>query len=334
MSKMWIQLKISGVNNLKNNHNIKEKIILLFGIFNLLISTLFINDSFEKFMFFFIIFSACFLWERKIVVQILGKPIIKEIIKLHNTKIKLKAEIQNLKIKKNNILELINNYEDTAIWIKKKNEILNQLEVSEKEKKKELIKLEDKKRKIEEITRNAKVIHNAIKSEEITLNILSKENTDLENERKKLLSEIHTLNKKIYPIKEKIKFINGCDFRLIDNFEGFEFEEFCAKLLKFNGYENIIITQKSVDYGIDIIAEKDKVKYAIQCKRYNGKVGNDAIQEAMTGKDYYGCNVAVVLTNSKFTHNAQKLANATGIILWDRDVLRNMIEKNKIKTLT
>lgn len=315
-------------------NNKKGKRILLFGMLNLLISVLFINDNFQLFLFFFIIFSICFFCERKIVVQVLGKPIIKEISKLHKIKEKLEFEVRNLELSKKEITEYIKNNHKVLSEIEKYKENINQLIENENKIRVEIIKMEEKKYRLEQITKHENIVSRAIRGEEKTLDILLNKNDTLKIEKEKLQKELEILNSIIKPEKEKINFINECNFRLIDNFEGFEFEEFCAKLLKFNGYENIIITQKSVDYGIDIIAEKDKVKYAIQCKRYNGKVGNDAIQEAMTGKDYYGCNVAVVLTNSKFTHNAQKLANATGIILWDRDVLRNMIEKNKIKTLT
>ena len=32
------------------------------------------------------------------------------------------------------------------------------------------------------------------------------------------------------------------------------------------------------------------------------------------------------MTNSTFTPKAQELAQATGVLLWDREVLRDMIE--------
>lgn len=319
---------------MKNNHNTKGKLVLLLGLLNLLISTLFINNSFSIFLFFFVIFTICFLWERKVVVQILGKPIIKEISKLHKIKERLEFEIRDLEVSKEEIKKYINNNQEILSLISKYQENINQLIENKNKIRVEIIKLEDKKNRLEQITEHEDIINRAIKEEERTFDILSNKNNTLKKEKEKLQKELEILNSKIKSEKEKIDFINKCDFGLIDNLDGFEFEEFCAKLLKVNGYENVTNTQKSIDYGIDIIAEKDKVKYAIQCKRYNGKVGNDAIQEAMTGKDYYDCNIAAVLTNSKFTHNAQKLAKATGIILWDRDTLQNMIEKNKIKTLT
>ena len=39
------------------------------------------------------------------------------------------------------------------------------------------------------------------------------------------------------------------------------------------------MTQGSHDYGGDIIAIKDQIKYVIQCKKYSSPVGIDAVQQ-------------------------------------------------------
>ena len=112
----------------------------------------------------------------------------------------------------------------------------------------------------------------------------------------------------------------------IDNMDGHDFEYFCAALLRDLGYQDVQVTQGSGDQGIDVIASRDSVKYGIQCKRYSSDVGNGAIQEASAGKQYYGCHVGVVLTNQFFTVAAQKLASVTGIVLWDRNKLIQMMK--------
>lgn len=111
-----------------------------------------------------------------------------------------------------------------------------------------------------------------------------------------------------------------------DNMDGHSFEEFCADILRRNGYEGVTVTPGSGDQGVDIIAEKDKTKYAIQCKRYSSDLGNTPIQEVNAGKVIYGCHVACVLTNRYFTQGAKDAAQATGVVLWDRDTLLRMIE--------
>ena len=114
-----------------------------------------------------------------------------------------------------------------------------------------------------------------------------------------------------------------------DNMEGHVFEEYCAKLLIKNRFTNIQVTSGSGDQGIDILANKDGIKYGIQCKRYASDVGNGAIQEAYSGKTYYGCHVGVVLTNRYFTRSAIDLAERNGILLWDRNKLLELIENAK-----
>lgn len=307
--------------------NTKGRIGLFIGTINLLISTFFIKDNFGFFLFFFTIFAVCLIYNRKTVLLIIGRPIIKEICKLNNIKLKLQKEIKELEY--NKIINYISDNREDIDAMNQYKEILNKLTLKEKQLNKEIIKLEDKRQTIEQIIKQEKLINRAIEGEEKTFTILSEQNSKLENEKEELLKEVNFLKGKINPIKKQMEFINKCDLNYIDNLDGFEFEKLCVVLLIINGYENVQNTQESVDYGIDIIAEKDNIKYAIQCKRYEGKVGNDAIQEAMTGKEYYRCNIAIVLTNSTFTQNAQRLAKSAGVILWDRNILENMIERNK-----
>ncbi|MDE5793037.1 MAG: restriction endonuclease, partial [Oscillospiraceae bacterium] len=72
-----------------------------------------------------------------------------------------------------------------------------------------------------------------------------------------------------------------------DSVTGFQFEKIVSKILEFNGFTNVENTKASGDNGIDILAKKDGTSYAIQCKCYSKPVGNKAIQEAYTGKEFY-----------------------------------------------
>ncbi|TCL56947.1 restriction endonuclease [Kineothrix alysoides] len=113
----------------------------------------------------------------------------------------------------------------------------------------------------------------------------------------------------------------------IDEMEGRDFEQFCAELLKERGFVDVEVTKGSGDYGIDILAEKDGVTYAIQCKRYDSPVGVKAIQEAYAGKDYYDRMVGAVLTNHYFTAPAVEAAKKLKILLWDRGYLDSMMQE-------
>lgn len=110
-----------------------------------------------------------------------------------------------------------------------------------------------------------------------------------------------------------------------DKLEGHDFECYCADLLKRKGFTKVTVTQGSGDYGIDIIAWKNNMKYGIQCKRYSGNVGYRAVEEAYTGASIYNCDWAVVMTNSKFTKQAMSGARRLGVELWDGNWIDNRI---------
>ena len=113
----------------------------------------------------------------------------------------------------------------------------------------------------------------------------------------------------------------------IDNMDGLCFESFCAGLLLKTGFERTEITPGSGDQGIDVIGFKDDIQYGIQCKCYSSDVGNKAVQEAYSGKEFYNCHVAAVLTNRYFTVSAKELARKNRVLLWDRDYLINLMKK-------
>ncbi|MCL2171879.1 MAG: restriction endonuclease [Defluviitaleaceae bacterium] len=110
----------------------------------------------------------------------------------------------------------------------------------------------------------------------------------------------------------------------INEMDGHDFEEYCARLLEINGFRNVRTTQKSGDRGIDILCEKNGETYAIQCKRHSGKISRKAVQEAYTGMAIYQCDIGAILTNSDFAQSAINDANDLGIKLWNGTHLRNM----------
>lgn len=114
-----------------------------------------------------------------------------------------------------------------------------------------------------------------------------------------------------------------------DMLEGHEFEYYCADLLRKKGFIEVEVTKGSGDYGADILAEKEGVTYAIQCKCYTAPIGVKAIQEAYAGRDYYDRMVGAVLTNQYFTTPAVEAAKKLKILLWDRGYLESMLEEEE-----
>ena len=115
----------------------------------------------------------------------------------------------------------------------------------------------------------------------------------------------------------------------MDDMEGHEFEYFCADLLKDNGFAEVEVTRGSGDYGVDILAEKDGITYAVQCKCHTDPIDIRAVQEVYAGRDYYDRMVGVVMTNQYFTSAAVHAAEKLKILLWDRGYVEAMMEEKE-----
>ncbi|MEG4508250.1 restriction endonuclease [Microcoleus sp. F6_B4] len=114
----------------------------------------------------------------------------------------------------------------------------------------------------------------------------------------------------------------------VDRMTGEEFEEFLACCFRNLGYA-VEMTPKTGDFGADLILSKARKKTVVQAKRYQGKVGNSAVQEVVSAVKYYGAQDAIVITNSMFTSNAHKLAQANGVQLWGREQLIDLVIRAK-----
>lgn len=115
----------------------------------------------------------------------------------------------------------------------------------------------------------------------------------------------------------------------IDDMSGTDFEHFCADLLRVNGYTDVQITAGAGDHGIDIIAEKDEMKWGFQCKRWGAEthIGNDVVRDTFAGKAFYHCDIAAIIATTQFTRKAEEYARETGILLWGQDKLYRLMEK-------
>jgi restriction system protein len=110
----------------------------------------------------------------------------------------------------------------------------------------------------------------------------------------------------------------------LDKLNGEDFERYLEILFKKLGYQ-VQRTPYQGDYGADLILRRGNEQISVQAKRYNRTVGVKAVQEAVTAKDYYSCNKAMVVTNSYFSRQARTLAKANNVELWDRNELVNRL---------
>jgi len=101
---------------------------------------------------------------------------------------------------------------------------------------------------------------------------------------------------------------------------GVDYEYLIKEQLEDLGFK-ITMTPSTGDQGVDLIATRNGKKLAIQCKFYTAVVGNKAIQEIISGRLFYDCDYACVVTNSSFTTSASQLAHKANVILCAHDEL-------------
>jgi len=103
----------------------------------------------------------------------------------------------------------------------------------------------------------------------------------------------------------------------IDKMDGRTFEQYVESIYKRKGYKTKRTPYKG-DFGGDVIIEKDGVKAVVQAKRWKRRLGVKAVQEVVAARGDYGCDEAIVLSNSDFTEQAVELARRNRVTLVGR----------------
>jgi len=112
---------------------------------------------------------------------------------------------------------------------------------------------------------------------------------------------------------------------LVDSMDGFQFEDFLVEVFQTMGYD-VKETKRTQDQGADLFVTRFGKDMVIQAKNYSGSVGNSAVQQVISAKTFYGCDEAMVVTNSYFTRSAKELAESALVRLIDRDELQKYLD--------
>lgn len=133
---------------------------------------------------------------------------------------------------------------------------------------------------------------------------------------------------KYFTEKRLLEKLSKSGIKDIDKMDGHQFEIYLKSLLKELGYK-AEVTKGSHDFGADLIMKRNGKKIVVQAKRYGYKnnVSLDAIQQIYASLPYYKASEAWVITNSFFTKNANILAKACNVKLYDRHKLINFINE-------
>jgi restriction system protein len=109
----------------------------------------------------------------------------------------------------------------------------------------------------------------------------------------------------------------------VDTMSGVEFEHYVAAVLRGVGYA-VELTRATGDFGVDLIATRDGIRTAVQCKRQSRAVNGSAIQQVVAGAAVHACGATMVVSNHRYTPAAEQLADVHGCVLVDRTRLARL----------
>jgi restriction system protein len=109
----------------------------------------------------------------------------------------------------------------------------------------------------------------------------------------------------------------------VDAMTGVEFEHYVAAVLRGIGY-TVELTRATGDFGVDLIATRDDIRTAVQCKRQSRVVNGSAIQQVVAGAAVHDCGATMVVSNHRYTRAAEQLADVHGCVLVDRTRLARL----------
>ena len=116
---------------------------------------------------------------------------------------------------------------------------------------------------------------------------------------------------------KRARYLNS-PLKKIDRMSGEDFEVWLMYWFENKGYR-ARLTDKTGDFGADLILKGRGEKVVVQAKRYKKSVGIEAVQQVIGAKGHYKADRCIVATNSRFTAAARTLAKDNGVELMDRD---------------
>jgi hypothetical protein len=104
-----------------------------------------------------------------------------------------------------------------------------------------------------------------------------------------------------------------------------EFEAEISGLLRAFGYA-VWPTPPSNIHDVDLILETTGRRVAVQLKRWNAPVGDRSVYGLFAGRIHHSTDEAWLITTSRFTPKAVRLASTTGVRLVDGAELAGWLE--------
>lgn len=141
----------------------------------------------------------------------------------------------------------------------------------------------------------------------------------------------------IFSYREDLQYrrITGSRILELDSLPAVKLRFFMLYLLRWLGYEEPAEEeapenndqskndQQSVrePEGVDILVEKDGIRYAVLIERKENGVGQRAFRKLEHGMERYNCEKGIIINTGYFNNYDQEAAGYGDIELWDRQVL-------------
>ena len=135
--------------------------------------------------------------------------------------------------------------------------------------------------------------------------------------------------KLIVHIKIQIMSKTTYDLTQLDNTTGREFEIFLLNLFEKLGY-SATVTNRSKDYGCDMMLQRGDYRIAVQAKRSESELNFTSVQRVLGSLKKYNAQISIVVTNNKFISSAKQLAKIKDVVLIDRKKLLDLIELSNL----
>ena len=116
-----------------------------------------------------------------------------------------------------------------------------------------------------------------------------------------------------------------------------DFEQLVGRLMGAMGYENIEVTRRSSDGGVDVLAEIEvgvlRLRTAVQVKRLKGNVQRPVVSQLRGDMALWDVDQGMIITTGGFSGGAKQVArlrNVTPITLIDGDQLTDLLVEQGI----
>jgi len=177
----------------------------------------------------------------------------------------------------------------------------------------------------EKMEKEIEELNNKISLELVPLTYVDDSSLSELKENYYTVAELYRLELMNNPPREKSFHYNVKHVEDLQNLPPYQFEHFCATLIKNFGFTDVAVTPQSNDKGVDIFAKKDGEVYVVQCKRYKGTVGSPEIQQFIGAMVSSHATKGIFITTGWFTRAAIKIANGQPITLIDGDRLSSYL---------